>query len=171
MTLEGVRLNGLAEKMQSKYIFWIVVALLGGVLLFGVLTPSKGTVTNIDNSKLVALQADGAALVDVRTPSEFAGAHLPGAVNVSMDQIAQASQSWDRNAPLVLYCATGARSANAAALLSAQGFKTLYNLERGIVAWDGAVETGDGSSAEGLTVPKKVETNGKPIFIDFASST
>jgi rhodanese-related sulfurtransferase len=58
----------------------------------------------------------GARLVDVREPDEFARGHLPGAVNVPVDQIEQRAQEIaDR--PSVLYCQSGLRSQRAMQLL------------------------------------------------------
>ncbi len=53
----------------------------------------------------------GARLVDVRTPGEYAGGHIPGAVNVPLQQIsAIASEVPDKSTPLFVYCMSGARS-------------------------------------------------------------
>ena len=56
----------------------------------------------------------GARLVDVRTPGEYAGGHIPGAVNVPLQQIgAIASEVPDKSTPLFVYCMSGARSQQA----------------------------------------------------------
>ena len=60
----------------------------------------------------------GARLVDVRTPGEYAGGHIPGAVNVPLQQIgAIASEVPDKGTPLFVYCMSGARSQQAVGAL------------------------------------------------------
>lgn len=156
--------------MSKKSILWIVVIGVFVVAAVLLMTPAQAVNKNIGNDELVQLQSQGVSVFDVRTPSEFAAAHLPGAVNVPMDQLATAAQSWNKSAPVVVYCATGARSANAAQYLVAQGFRKVYNLSEGIVAWNGQTETGAGTGTA-AALPTSVKTNGKPLFIDFASST
>ncbi len=63
----------------------------------------------------------GARLVDVRTPGEYAGGHIPGAVNVPLQQIsAIASEVPDKSTPLFVYCMSGARSQQAASAPSSR---------------------------------------------------
>lgn len=157
--------------MSKKTVLWVVAICIGVVAASLLLTPAQAVNKNIGNDELVQLQSQGVSVVDVRTPSEFAAAHLPGAVNVPMDQLATVAQSWNKAAPIVVYCATGARSANAAQFLVAQDFRKVYNLSEGIVAWKGQTETGAGDRGAGPALPTSVKTNGKPLFIDFAGST
>jgi phage shock protein E len=68
------------------------------------------------------LVAEGAVLVDVRSPGEFAGGHLPGALNVPVSDVRrQAAALVEQGKPIVVYCASGMRSASAAATLKAAG--------------------------------------------------
>jgi phage shock protein E len=76
-----------------------------------------------------ALVERGALLVDVRTPEEFAAGHLPGAINVPVDEIdRRASELGDPHRSVVLYCRSGRRSARAAELLGKRGFTAVRNL-------------------------------------------
>lgn len=75
------------------------------------------------------LVSSGAALVDVRSPGEFASVHLPGALNVPLDQLgAKASTLGAKDRAIVLYCASGTRSAMARSVLKGLGFTRVYNL-------------------------------------------
>ena len=57
----------------------------------------------------------GALLLDVRTPAEFREGHIPGSRNLPLDQIRRAEEvAAERETPLFLYCASGARSGAAA---------------------------------------------------------
>lgn len=75
------------------------------------------------------LVAEGAALVDVRSPMEFAGGALPGARNVPVHEIeARAGEIGPKDRPVVVYCRSGARSASAAATLRRLGFARVEDL-------------------------------------------
>ena len=81
----------------------------------------------------------GVLVVDVRTAEEYDEGHLPGARRVQLDEIAAAIDAGEfpapADAPLLVYCRAGSRSAQAAALLSERGFRRVYDLEGGIMAW------------------------------------
>jgi rhodanese-related sulfurtransferase len=60
----------------------------------------------------------GARLIDVRTDAEFASGHVPGATNVPLGQLAgHAGRLASEGQPLVVYCASGVRSAMAKCVL------------------------------------------------------
>ncbi|MCK6570238.1 rhodanese-like domain-containing protein [Myxococcota bacterium] len=66
--------------------------------------------------------------LDVRTPGEFAGGHVEGALNIPVGETARMAEAIGRkDRPVVLYCAVGGRSAQAMAALRAQGFTRLAN--------------------------------------------
>ncbi len=72
---------------------------------------------------LAAKLEAGAHVVDVRSKSEFSGGHYPGAVNIPVDTLASHTKklgATDR--PLVVYCASGGRSSQAAGILRSAGF-------------------------------------------------
>ncbi|GGY10024.1 rhodanese-like domain-containing protein [Streptomyces tanashiensis] len=76
-------------------------------------------------------------VVDVRTPGEFASGHLPGAVNVPLDRVdgslADLRQAAETG-PLLLVCASGARSEKGAAVLASHGIAAA-SLTGGTRAW------------------------------------
>lgn len=69
--------------------------------------------------------ARGALLLDVRTPSEFAGGHLEGAVNIPVDELPARKAEITAGREVVVYCRSGRRSAIAADLLRDAGHKVL----------------------------------------------
>ena len=73
--------------------------------------------------------AAGATVFDVRTPEEFAGGHLPGAVNIPHDQIAAraAELPAEKGARVILYCRTGRRSGLALETLKGLGYTNAVN--------------------------------------------
>jgi NADPH-dependent 2,4-dienoyl-CoA reductase/sulfur reductase-like enzyme/peroxiredoxin family protein/rhodanese-related sulfurtransferase/TusA-related sulfurtransferase len=74
---------------------------------------------------------EGARILDVRTPEEFSIWHLPGAENVPLATIREASAGWDHAAPLRLYCSVGFRSYLAYRSLVQRGFSDVATLSGG----------------------------------------
>jgi rhodanese-related sulfurtransferase len=71
----------------------------------------------------------GARLVDVRTPGEFAGGHLPGAVNVPLAEIeGRMRELKGGDSPVVVYCASGIRSRQAKRILVRAGIAEVHDL-------------------------------------------
>lgn len=77
--------------------------------------------------RLPEMLRDGATIVDVRSPQEFAAGHAGGSRNIPLDQIAARSGELDPERWVVLCCASGTRSAMAARLLRGRGFRKVAN--------------------------------------------
>lgn len=79
------------------------------------------------------LIAEGAVVVDVRTPEEFAEGHLPQATNIPVDTFTQRIAEVDKLAggdktrPVVVYCAAGSRAARAKKQLESAGYTQVVN--------------------------------------------
>ena len=70
----------------------------------------------------------GAKVVDVRTAEEFNDEHFPDAVNIPVDQVmSRLAEFGDKTKPVVVYCASGSRSAFAARLLKNAGYTDVVN--------------------------------------------
>jgi len=77
--------------------------------------------------RLPALMQEGAQLVDVRTAAEFAGGHVPGSVNIPLDEIGPRATELDPQQWVVVFCASGTRSALARRKLKGLGFPKVLN--------------------------------------------
>jgi rhodanese-related sulfurtransferase len=80
-----------------------------------------------------------AAIIDVRTPAEFARGHIPGSVNIDVmnDSVFFPSiASLDKSKPYYVYCRSGGRSALACSMMADKGF-TAFNLIGGLSVWTG----------------------------------
>ena len=75
-----------------------------------------------------------AVLVDVRSGSEFASGHIPGAVNIPLDQIEARLDDLSRTLPIILTCQSGTRARMAAGLLETCR-REITVLEGGTKAW------------------------------------
>ena len=84
---------------------------------------AAGGVRTVAAAEAVKL-LDGRTVVDVRTPSEFAAGHLAGAQNIDVEAADFGTRiaALDKNAPYLLYCRSGRRSAIAAEQMKAAGF-------------------------------------------------
>lgn len=79
-----------------------------------------------------------AQILDVRTAQEVAAGKIKGSTNVdyfSPTFLNLVQKKFDKNKPLLIYCAAGGRSASAAKDLKKAGFKKVYDLEGGYDAW------------------------------------
>jgi len=82
-----------------------------------------------------------AIIVDVRTPEEFQSGKIPQSINVNIMDRTFLTQvaALDKAKPYFIYCRSGARSGQACAMMSNQGFE-VYNLAGGIMGWPGDID-------------------------------
>ena len=66
---------------------------------------------------------EGATLLDVRTPGEFGGGHVEGAVNIPVSELGSRMSEVPTDHPVVVYCLSGGRSSAAARQLEGQGYE------------------------------------------------
>lgn len=106
--------------------------------MFGFNKSSASAFNNLTPAQFAkGLRQPGAVLVDVRRPDEFAAGHLPGAVNIEVTapDFGPRVGALDKTKPTYVYCRSGARSANAAGLLTKAGFAQVSNLLGGMLDW------------------------------------
>lgn len=101
----------------------IAIALAVGYFLF-----MKGG-GNISGSEARRLVETGARLVDVRTPEEFTTGHVPGAVNIPVQELERRmGELSSKEQPVVVYCHSGNRSGRAARMLKSAGYAAVHDL-------------------------------------------
>ena len=110
-------------------------------------TEAKGKIENLDPASVEAELASGdAVLVDIREADELAGGRIPGAVHVPRGMLefrADPTSSYhqeplDPSKRVILHCASGGRSALAAATLQQMGYTRIAHLDGGFKAWQEA---------------------------------
>lgn len=153
-------------KQNGKYVIWGIaaVALIGLLFLMFKPASSGAQVENVTADKAAELVSSGTQALDVRTAGEFQAGHLPGAVNLPVDQLQTLAASLDRSKPVVVYCATGSRSVSAVDILKAAGFSKIYHMNEGMIAWTGDVERG---TAVAVAQPAEPETLATPVLYEF----
>lgn len=87
----------------------------------------KNLFGNSRNEELQEVLNHGAYLVDVRTPGEFASGSAKGAVNIPLDKLTAQLAKLKNKEHIVVFCRSGARSAQAKAVLNKNGFSNVIN--------------------------------------------
>jgi phage shock protein E len=78
-----------------------------------------------DLGKLIA---EGALIVDVRTPAEFRDGHVKGSLNIPLQQLSTSIKKLkDKDRVIITCCASGMRSASAKTILKSAGYPQVYN--------------------------------------------
>ena len=97
----------------------------------------KHIVLTADKFEEKIRESEDEIILDVRTPEEFAEGHIPGAVlmNIKDQDFEQRVNDLDKSRPVLVYCAAGARSEKAAAILKRSGFEEVYHLQDGLQEW------------------------------------
>jgi Rhodanese-related sulfurtransferase len=101
---------------------YIVIAAVAGLFVFQKLRNRKAS-TAVIKEKL----GMGAKIIDVRSPGEFSSGAYPKAKNIPLDRIESRMGELSKDKPLVLYCASGARSAQAVRILKRAGFSDVVS--------------------------------------------
>ncbi|MGE3274989.1 MAG: rhodanese-like domain-containing protein [Vicinamibacterales bacterium] len=94
-----------------------------------------GQVRQVAPAEAARLVRDGAVLVDVRSPAEWAEGHIPAARHIPLGALPERMAELPRDAQVVVQCQAGARSAIGASLLERAGFTDVLNLTGGLDAW------------------------------------
>lgn len=130
--------------MSNKVLIVIVVLVLLAVVVSGCTNGSNSSANfkDISGGELQKMldNQDKITILDVREVSEYQAGHLKGAKLIPLGELAQRQGELDKSQNIVVVCASGARSAQAAQYLVDQGFAQVYNFAGGMMSWTGAVE-------------------------------
>lgn len=78
----------------------------------------------VDYAQLVK---QGAIILDVRSKGEYAGGHIKGSINISVDTLSNNLSKLKKENSIITCCASGMRSASAKSILKSNGFTEVYN--------------------------------------------
>lgn len=116
----------------------IAIALSLSVLVYAVGVGSEPSATVGAQTLMAQIEANNAPLIlDVRSPAEFAGGHIPGAVNLPYRALPEgmATLSMQPGQAVVVYCERGVRAAIAENSLKAAGIDNIVHLSGDMVGW------------------------------------
>lgn len=114
------------------------------VLVFLILTTLSSCaqkvekLTVISQEEFAKLSTTNIQLLDVRTPREFQEGFIKGAILINFydtNFLTKAYSTFDKNKPLYIYCAVGARSKKAGYNLVLEGFTEIYDLKGGYLEY------------------------------------
>lgn len=121
--------------MKNK-ILWAVTAVLGLMLVMQQLQAGQG----VDVQTAQRMNAQGALLLDVREPAEYAAVHAANAQLMPLGVVGMRLKELEayKDKPVAVICRSGRRSAQAVALLQEAGFTQVVNVQGGTNAWEQA---------------------------------
>ena len=119
----------------------LLLAALLVLILAGCGQSPAGASVDISVDEALRLwQNKEAIIIDVRTPGEYRDGHIPGVVNIPLDELEKRIGEIPKDKKVVLICRTGSRSAQGTRLLRSKGFNNVYNSTGGMSTWKGPVE-------------------------------
>jgi rhodanese-related sulfurtransferase len=121
--------------MKSK-ILWVVATMLGLTLVVQQLHASE----SVDVKQAQSMSKQGALLLDVREPTEYAAIHAANAKLIPLGEVSTRLPEIEayKDKPVAVICRSGRRSAQAVALLQKAGFTQVVNVQGGTQAWEQA---------------------------------
>jgi rhodanese-related sulfurtransferase len=122
-----------------------LIIIVSGFSLIGASeSTSTAVVTPLNGQDFISTyrETDGAVLLDVRTPGEFTGGHVQGAINVDFNSpsFSGEMQKLDKTKPYFVYCRSGNRSGQAVLLMRKAGIQNIVELKGGIVSNQDTIE-------------------------------
>ena len=123
-----------------KKLFYI----LGVALVMMTACSNDKGYTSVSVDEFAKVIADNQVqLIDTRTEAEFNEGHIPGAINIDVNEFdfeSKVDQKIDKTRPIALYCRGGRRSKIAAERIVALGYDDITELNTGFLSWTGEVE-------------------------------
>lgn len=129
-----------ADFLQSN-MHWVLLALASGTFLIVDTIRSIADKTSISPlDATLKINRDEAVVIDVREQAEYANGHIPNARHIPLGELDRRLPELEKlkDAPLILCCASGARSRTATAKLRKAGFDNVFNLKGGLTEWEKA---------------------------------
>ena len=117
------------------------VAIGSGVMLMLPAMGKGGGAHSVSTAEAVQLMnREKAVVVDVCSPEEFANGHVTGAKNVPLGELESklSAVAKNKSVPVVMVCASGARSNRAVAMAKKLGYEKVHSLTGGMGAWRSA---------------------------------
>jgi len=124
------------EFLQHNWM-WVALAITsGGMLLWPMLKPGGSQSLSPIQATLL-MNRENAIVIDVRESGEWNGGHIAGARHIPMPVLQEKIAELDKfkKRPLIICCASGARSSAACTTLRKAGFEKVFNLAGGMVSW------------------------------------
>jgi rhodanese-related sulfurtransferase len=139
-------MSGCAQKVTPVSFFidnWILIAVAfasGAMLMWPAVSGGGGLGALKPTDAVMLMNREKAVVVDVCEPTEFAAGHVTGARNVPLSELEAKLPTTVKNkaTPVILVCASGARSNRALSIARKLGYEKVHSLAGGMGAWRSA---------------------------------
>ena len=131
--------------MNQKHIYachWLILVFLFGCTYISNKDQKMSNLSQQDWEEQLSKTTD-AVILDVRTEEEFESGYIAGSKNIDIrggTAFISSIEELDKSKAYFVYCRSGARSGQACQLMEQMGFEQVYNLEGGVLAWEGDLE-------------------------------
>ena len=122
--------------LKQNILLIALVATSGGMLLWPLIFRSGAKAVSAAEATML-INREEAVVLDVRSAAEFAEGHIPGAINVPAERVADKLAELEsyRSKPVIVTCQSGVRAGGACSKLKKGGFERLYELSGGVGSW------------------------------------
>lgn len=114
------------------------ITILGILMVLALVSCGENIAKQLETNEFEELLLkEGVQIVDVRTPDEFAQGYIKNAklIDFNTPEFENQISELDKNKAVAVYCHSGARSNQAFEIMKTMGFREVYELKGGIVAW------------------------------------
>jgi rhodanese-related sulfurtransferase len=125
--------------MQTRLVFLFAFLIMGITAQAQTVEKDSIRVISIEEFEKMTTKKRN-ILLDVRTPEEVADGHLAGSLNINFlgENFAREISTLNKNKTYLLYCRSGSRTRKAIDQMQKAGFRKVYMMEGGIIAWNEA---------------------------------
>ncbi len=135
---------------SAKFVISFVGLVAASVIAAGCAGADVPNVQELSQKEFLTNPPEGALILDVRTQAEFDAGHVPGAINISHDELATRLDELDsaKDRAVVVYCRSGKRAGLASSVLLEAGYVNVLHLEGDMNAWNASGLPTETSSAK-----------------------
>ncbi|OIO73643.1 MAG: rhodanese [Zetaproteobacteria bacterium CG1_02_53_45] len=124
--------------MQQNAVYIFIATVILWVLWQRIIGPKMSGVKSMNASAYLQIRNKPHTVVDVRQQGEWESGHATKAVHIPLGEIKQRMGEIAKDRPVIVVCASGARSSMAATALANAGYDEVYNFSGGMGAWSSA---------------------------------
>jgi len=124
--------------MQENAVYIFMALLIGWLIWQRVIWPRMSGVKSLSAADYMQMRNQQHTLVDVRQLGEWQSMHASTALHIPLGEISQRMNEIPQEKPVVVICASGARSSMAATAIANAGYNEVYNFSGGMAAWRSA---------------------------------
>lgn len=135
------RSTKLAQQKKNSAWVWLLGAVVLALAIYAaysaLVVPANATglAKEVNAASASELRDQGAFILDVREPDEWAAGHIPGATLIPLGQLASRLAEVPQDQPIVVVCRSGNRSATGRDILLDAGFAEVTSMGGGMNAW------------------------------------